>query len=100
MTTQAIQRTLQSGGANFAGLPFAAVALLPFAWMGQAAILAGLFVAVMATFTAFMPLVAVLAGSPALALDAMADVPLTPRRYATLLALWSIADLGGAWLGS
>ena len=91
MITQTIQRTLSPNRGSLSGFPFAAVALLPLLWVGQDRALCGLFVAIMATFTLCMPLIAVLAGvrSPD------ADIPLTAKHYTALVGCWIAADLAG-----
>lgn len=84
--------------APFAGLPFALTALLPLTVAdGQHAVM-GVVTAVLATFTLVLPLLAIVAGAASDAGEAAMKLPLTPRRYAALLALWMAADLAGALL--
>ncbi len=91
-------RSIASAAAPFAGVPFALTALLPLTVTdGQHAVL-GMVTAVLATFTLVLPLLAIVAGAASAAGEAAARLPLTPRRYAALLALWMAADLAGALL--
>ena len=73
------------------GLPFAALTLLPLPLLGSSPTLAGMAVAALCMFARFMPLLAVAAGG----VSQGGDVTLTPRRYATLLVLWIVADALG-----
>jgi hypothetical protein len=97
MSTRPIAQTL-APAAPLAGLPFALTALIPLsATDGQHAVM-GLVTAVLATFTLALPVLAILAGAPHEASEAAARLPLTPARYAILLALWVMADIAGALL--
>jgi hypothetical protein len=78
----------------FVGFPFAASALLPWAFASQSAALTGAATAMLATFVIFMPLIAIAGG----ATSETQDVPLTPRRYGLLLALWLTTDICGMLL--
>ena len=91
-------RSVAAAAAPLAGVPFAMTALLPLAVAdGQHAAL-GMITAVLATFTLVLPLLAIVAGAASMAGEAAARLPLTPGRYAVLLALWVAADLAGALL--
>lgn len=78
----------------FAGFPFAAFSVLPLAMASQSAVLTGAATAMLATFVVFMPLVAIAGG----ATSDRPDIPLTPRRYGLLLALWLTSDICGILL--
>lgn len=94
----ALALSLRAVLAPLAGLPFALAALLPLAVTdGQHAVL-GMVTAVLATFTLVLPVMAIVGGTPNQAAEAATRLPLTPARYAALLALWMAADLAGALL--
>ncbi len=98
MSTPVAGRSVASAAAPFAGLPFALAALLPLTVAdGQHAVL-GMVTAVLATFTLVLPVLAIIGGVASQAGEAAARLPLTPGRYAALLALWIAADLAGALL--
>ncbi len=91
MIAQAFRRGVESGGSALAGLPFVGCALVPLAWAGQSATLYGLAMALLALFTAYLPLLAIASGG--MPQDPDADLPLTSRGYAVLLAGWTVTDL-------
>lgn len=78
----------------FAGFPFAAFSGLPLAFTTQSAVLTGAATATLATFIVFMPLIAIAGG----ATNETPDIPLTPRRYGMLLALWLTTEICGILL--
>jgi hypothetical protein len=90
-----LARNADTATPSLIGLPFAAIALLPLSRLGSAAALSGLGFAAMGMFVLFMPLMAIIAGG----VTEETDVPMTPRRYAALLALWTVADVLGTQFG-
>lgn len=82
-------------GPSLAGFPFMLTAAIPAAVVGYAGALSGLVVAAFATFTVFLPVIAIVGGGTA----KRPDLPMTPGRYGVLYLLWSCADFGGALLG-